>query len=176
MIETMRGILDRMLTYLQRWKVVNALYHLSRSRDLQIWLPEHDLCAWISGSNMRTHAGPDTFFQKLKFRWWYFFFRVSNHDQLYQKIRNVVHQCERINWIERTKGDDKISDYIALSWRGEEVYPISHLIFGVYYARTIWTGVMVGLLVWFTIVQVEKIIPREPQRVQIEIIQPQIKP
>lgn len=126
-----KGIFASMLAYLHRWKVINALYHLARRRDKVVWVEEHDLCISISGQDIYTHKGKDTFCERLRFRFWYCFFRVENHEQLFQKVRNIIQHCETpyIDWIKRTKGDN-ISDCIALTPRGEDNYAITSLIFG----------------------------------------------
>lgn len=161
-----------MLTFLQRWKVVNALYHLARKRDMVVWVPEHDLCAWISGTDLATHVGPDTNLDRLTFRFWYFFFRVKDHEQLYQKIRNIIYDCENIEpkWIKRTKGDNGISDHISLSPRGNEVYAFSYLWLTSGPAQKVWTAILAGLVVAFATWRIEQIIPTEPQKVQIELM------
>ncbi len=158
-----------MLTYLQRWKVVNALYHLGRNRDLKAWVPEHDLIIWISGQDYKTHIGDDSKFDRIKFRFWYWFFRVKTHDQLSQKIRNVIYDCENIEpkLIRRTNGDDGISDHLCLSPRGMEVYAISHLIgkvLGNSWIKTIGTAIIVAYLVNHFIDKVNEV---RPQTIQI---------
>jgi len=121
---------------------------------------------------MVTHSGPDTFLERMQFRFWYFFFQVNNHDQLFQKIGNVIYDCENIEpkWIRRTNGDDGISDYLCLSPRGNEVYPISYLWLTSDPAQKVWTAVLAGLVIWFATWRVEQIIPDEPQRIQVEYV------
>ncbi len=138
-----------MWTYLQRWQITNSLYHLQKRRDGVRWVEEYDLCAFIGGTNMRTHIGPDNLMTKTRARLSYFFFGVNNHDDLFTKIRNIINECEDIsvNWITRAKHKDSISDYLNLTTRGREIYPLSHLVglfFGNYYVK--WATTL--LIVW----------------------------
>jgi len=163
-----------MLTFLQRWKVLNALYHLTKHRDGQVWVAEHDLCEWIAGTDIRTHRGKTTFFENSRYRFSYFLFRVRDHAELYQKIRNVIYDCEHVDpvLIRRTKGDNGISDHLCLSPRGNEVYAISYFWLTSVPAQKVWTAILAGLVIWFTTWRVEQIIPTQPQKVQIELSQP----
>ncbi len=163
-----------MLTFLQRWKVANALYHLGRHRDMKVWIPEHDLCEWIAGGDIWKDSawGKTPFIRNLKYRFWYFFFRVKSHDQLYQKIKNVIYDCEHIEpaWVRRTTGNNGISDHLCLSPRGNEVYAVSYLWLTSGPAQKIWIGVLVGLLIWFATWRIERITPSEPQKIQVEYV------
>jgi hypothetical protein len=163
------GILGEILTFLQRWKVANALYHLGRHRDMKVWVPEHDLCEWIAGGDIWKDSawGPTPFLRNWRYKFWYFFFRVKNHEQLYQKIGNVIYDCEHIepSWIRRTKGD-----HLCLSPKGNEVYAISYLWLTSNPSRAIWTGVLIGLLIWFATWRIERIMPSTPQKIQVEYV------
>ena len=119
-----------MWTYLQRWQVINCLYHFQMKRGGVRWAQEHDLIAWIGGSDLRTQLR-DTFLSSARAHLSYFFFGVKNHNDFFIKIRNIINECEDrdVNWIIREpKGKDGISDYLNLTARGRAVYAYSHLV------------------------------------------------
>lgn len=168
-----------MWNYLHRWKVANALHHLGRKHGMVVWVPEYQLCAWVSGIDMKTHIGIETSWEKLRYKFWYWYFKVENHDQLFQKIHNVLYDMEHIEpaWIRRTKGDDGISDQVALSPRGNEIYAFSHLWLTSEPALKVWTAVLAGLLIWFATERVGNITSHDPIRiepieVEVEVVYP----
>ena len=150
-----------MWTYLQRWQVVNSLYHLQRKRGGVRWVQEHDLCAWIWGTDMSTSFWDENnFLFKIRGRLCCFFFGVSNINDLYTKIRNIINECEdvNVNWILRAKQKGTVSDYLNLTTRGWEVYPYSHLLgifFGNYYVKWITTLIIVYILTHYLNINIQ---------------------
>lgn len=163
-----------MWNYLHRWKVANALYHLGRRYEMVVWVPEYQLCAWISGVDMKTHTGPDTFLERLRYAFWYRYFKVKNHDQLFQKIHNILYDMEHIQpaWVKRTKGDDGISDYVALAPRGNEVYAFSHLWLTCDPAQKIWTAALAGMVIFFATERISDIPQQQSVEVQVRLEYP----
>jgi hypothetical protein len=141
-----------MWTYLQRWQVVNSLYHLQRTRDNTRWVQEHDLCAYIGGTDINTSHG-DTVLSKMRARLSCWFFKVRSYDELYQEIRNIIYDCQdkNVNWIVKEQDKNSISPYLNLTARGREIYPYSHLIgifFGNYYVKWITIAFIVWILAY----------------------------
>lgn len=112
------------------------------------WVQEHDLIAWIGGSDLRTQQH-DTILSSFRANLSYFFFGVKNHDDLYTKIRNVINECEDkdVNWIVREKDKHSISDYLNLTTRGREVYTYSHLL-GLLFGNSYIKWGVTSLVVW----------------------------
>ena len=67
-------------------------------------------------------------------------------------------------------GDLVRVDTLRLSARGREVYGWSYIIFGNDYAKTIWTAIIAGLVIWYASWRLEAIFPDAPQKIQIEYI------
>jgi hypothetical protein len=125
------------------------LHRLTRRRDLVVWVEENDLCVWISGQDIKTSQMRDSLWDKLWFKFWYWFFEVHNHNQLYQKIQNIIFALEstEVHWIRREKkSTGEISDHLALSPEGEEVYEVTSLIFSTDFMKKIWTGIIVAVV------------------------------
>ena len=143
-----------MKTYLRRWWLINRLYHLIRKRDGKVWLKESDLCAWIGGTNLETELAFDNAgnFSINKASWFYrqflrWLYDSKNYDDLYQQIRNVVHECEDKEWIK--KHIDGGTTFINLDTTGRERYPVTSLIglvFGNSYIKTIILGIIMIFL------------------------------
>lgn len=128
------GILQRMWTYLQRWQMVNSLYHYRQKIDGVSWTGEHELICWVGVRELDTAVESNTPLTRLRRLLVCWFFGVKDFDSFTTKARKLIDDCcgEELHWITRRKGWNSPFPSLNLSVRGEEIYPYSHLIGNVF--------------------------------------------
>lgn len=149
-------------SFFRRWLILNTLYHLCSKTNL-IWVNEDDFIDYSIGNSLKSSNSPAWLYKDVSiignFRKWLIFKFLNSKDNLvYQKseLRNVISECDEKYYIKYTNNETEI----MLSTLGMDIYSVSYLIFGHDYAKKIWTGILVGLVVWWTSYRIENIEPQ----------------
>jgi hypothetical protein len=153
-------------TFLRRWYLLNNLYHYKRRRNNEDWAEKAEFLRWITGQKLDT---PPHWYIYIKPRTFFVHFYVldyllnikksevkeANTSKRVKELEKVVEECsgQGTRWIDK-EGSNKIT----LSPKGMEIYSVSYLIFGNDYARKIWIGIVVALVVWFVTDRVKSVV------------------
>ncbi|HEC64765.1 MAG TPA: hypothetical protein ENI23_05705 [bacterium] len=164
-------ILRMIKSFLRRWIITNILYHFCRVTERE-WIQERDFIDWVLGYGINENA-PLWWYQNLpkkvgKIKNWLLDWLLNTklRTKRTSEIHNIISECGDVGYIKEHQNGTDVE--IMVDTRGLEIYSVSYLILGHDYARKIWTGVIVGLVIWFTIDRIESI---TPPTIQIEYVQ-----
>jgi len=160
----------RMKTFLRRWWITNRLYCFTRKTGA-VWVDDRHFIDWLLG---RKIVDPPNYWhsEPPRYNWIHKqglsrLLDFKTEDTQLTELRNLIDECldKEVGYIkeERVSYGKRIGRQLMVGIRGLEIYPVSYLIFGHYYARTIWTGIIVGLVVWFIVDRVQNITPPSVQ-------------
>lgn len=159
-------------TFLRRWWILNRLFHFSKHFFGMVAPVDHFL-EWMVGLDISIRV-PPWYRGKTQIgrfhRWltWklYNSSAARKHEVLpgpqMTELKNLISECVQQKLINMPSGNN-----IELSPVGLEQYSVTYLIFGHDYAKKIWTGIIVGLVVWYATDRIQDTIP---QTLKIEYI------
>lgn len=172
------GTIWRMFkTFLQRWWIINRLHRFCVENKGIVWANEQRFIKYLK-EIVTDKSKPNNIVNSIRFPY-FWIGEIKDDLLLYQKLMNLIDECsdttEGVGLIFKkpnNKNHPLGEQDLRLTSLGRERYSVSYIIFGTDYAKTIWTGLIVGLVVWYTTYRIESILPKNPATIQVEYVQP----
>jgi hypothetical protein len=136
-----------MKTFLQRWWIINRLNKFCKIKGGYVWVEEEEFISYIKTIVVKKSTMTITNLIRFPYGW---LFEIKDDLILYNKIKNIIDECSDPNdGVDYIVKIHRATYQLRLSSLGRERYSFLYIIFNTDYAKTIWTGVIVGLVIIF---------------------------